>query len=231
MKKYTLDASIRSQSGRKVKNLRLKGTLPATVYGKGLSSLSIEIDAAVFKSLYAHAGETSVVSLHIDDAIKPVLIHNVQVDPVSSAIQHVEFYQVDLTQKVKTNVPIVFVGEAPIVLSKTAVLLSLLTEVEVEALPNDLPEKIEVDVSILTELNQEILVSDLSVPDGVTMLTDVSVGVVKATEIVSKEAQEQEAQEQAKAQEAEAAQTEASAKVEQTEKVPSTPAIPEEKKE
>lgn len=205
MKKYILIGTLREQTGRKVKNLRLKGTLPANVYGKGLESLTISVDTAIFKTVYAQAGETGVIMLSIDGVEKPVLIHNIQRDPVSSEIIHVEFYQVNLKQKVKTNVPIVLVGESPIVLSKTAVLLTLLSEVEVEALPTDLPEKIEVDTSVLTELSQEVLVSDLVVPSGVTILTDASVGIVKATAIVSKEAQEQEAEEAEKAAAAEAA--------------------------
>lgn len=205
MKKYILIGTLREQTGRKVKNLRLKGILPANVYGKGFESLTIGVDTAAFKTVYAQAGETGVIQLSIDGVERPVLIHNIQRDPVSSEIIHVEFYQVNLKQKVKTNVPIVLVGESPIVLSKTAVLLTLLSEVEVEALPTDLPEKIEVDTSVLTELSQEVLVSDLVVPSGVTILTDASVGVVKATAIVSKEAQEQEAEEAEKAAAAEAA--------------------------
>ena len=191
MKKYTLIGKIRADTGRKVKNLRLKGTLPANVYGKGLESLSLEVDALAFKAIFAHAGETGVIELTVDSTVKPVLIHNIQRDPVSADILHVEFYQVDLKQKVKTNVPLIFVGEAPTVVSKTAVLLTLLSEVEVEALPAELPEKIEVDVSVLTDLNQEVLVSDLVIPVGVSILTDISVGIVKATAIVSKEAQEE----------------------------------------
>ena len=234
MKKYTLDGNLREQTGRKVKNLRMRGALPANVYGKGLQSQSIEVDTAKFKAVFAHAGETGVVELTIDGHVKPVLIHNIQRDPVSSEILHVEFYQVDLKQKVKTNVPIVFVGEAPIVLSKTAVLLTLLSEVEVEALPNDLPEKIEVDISVLTDLDQEVQVADLQVPEGVTIVTDASVGVVKATAIVSKEAQEQEAEEAAKAAEAAvvegASATENAGDPKNSETVKSTPVEPSEEK-
>ena len=105
MKKYTLTGILREQKGRKVKNLRSKGTLPATVYGKGLESISISVDAAAFKSVFAHAGETGVVELEIDKNLKPVLIHNIQIDPVTSQILHVEFYQVDLKQKSKNERP------------------------------------------------------------------------------------------------------------------------------
>lgn len=237
MKKYTLTGTLREKRGRKVKNLRLKGTLPATVYGKGLDSISIAIDAAAFKTVFAAAGETGVIELEIDKSFKPVLIHNIQIDPVTSQVLHVEFYQVDLKQKVKTNVPIVLVGEAPIVLSKTAVLLTLLSQVEVEALPTDLPEKIEVDVSVLTDIDQELLVSNLKVLPGVVIVTDASVGVVKAAAIVSKEAQEQEAEEAAKAAQLQAtaegeAAVDAQVKLKdgEFEKV-SAPKAPEEKKE
>lgn len=227
MKKYTLSAKMREQTGRKVKNLRHAGTLPASVYGNGLKSLSIEVDTASFKSVFSHAGETGVVELSVDGVVKPVLIHNIQVDPVSSEILHVEFYQVNLKEKVKTKVPVVLIGEAPIVLSKTGVLLTLLLEVEVEALPNDLPEKIEVDTSILNSLDQEILVSDLTIPSGVTILTEPGVGVVKATAIVSKEAEEEAAEDAQKAAEAATEAQEAAKPVDDAKEAPA----PEAKKE
>jgi large subunit ribosomal protein L25 len=140
----------------------------------------------------------------------PVLIHNVQIDPVDESILHVEFYQVDLKEKVKTKVPLVVVGESPAVAERKGVILSLLTEIDVEALPTDLPEKIEVDVSKLTEVDQEIKVSELQVPAAVTVLSDAVLGVVKVGALVSKEAEAQAAAE-AEAQAASAAAAETAA--------------------
>ncbi len=197
MKKHTLKAQKREMLGRKVKKLRQQGQLPATVYGKKLESENLLVSSADFAKVFAETGLTGLIELVLDGSTKPVLVHHVQRDPVKDAILHVEFHQVDLKEKVHANVPLVFVGESPTVTQKIGVLLSLLSEIEVEALPTDLPEKIEVDVSVLTEIDQELKVSDLHIPEGVTVLSDNTVGVVKVGALVSKAAEEQAAQEAA----------------------------------
>lgn len=193
MKKYILTGQTRDVMGRKVKNLRRDGMLPATVYGKKISSQTIAVSGPDFAKTYATAGETGLIELTVGSNMSPVLIHNVQRHAVTGAVLHVEFYHVDLKEKVHTKVPLVFVGDAPVVTEKKGVILSLLSEVDVEALPTQLPEKIEVDVSGLAEVNQELKVSDLKVPIGVTLLTEGAVGVAKVGALVSKEAQQQAA--------------------------------------
>lgn len=197
MKKYTLTGKSRDIMGRKVKSLRSDGFLPATVYGKKVSSDNLTVNTADFLAVYNAAGETGLVELTIDGVVKPVLIHSVQKHPVRGDLIHVEFHQVDLKEKVKAQVPLVIIGESPAVAQKAGVLLTLIPEVEVEALPTDLPEKIEVNVTSLAEVDQEIKVSDLQVPSGVTMLSDASVSVVKVGSLVSKEAEAQAAAEAA----------------------------------
>lgn len=187
MKKYTLTAEPRTITGRKSKNLRKSGLLPATIYGKKAKSVSVQVKTDEFAKVYKQARETGLVELL--PAGRQVLIHNVQLDPVSDRPLHVEFFQVDLKEKVKTKVPIEFIGESPLVAQKQGVLLTLLDEIEVEALPTDLPEKISIDVSTLTAVNQELKVSDLKVPGGVTVLTEATVGVVKVGSLVTKEAE------------------------------------------
>ena len=199
MKSHSLAAKKRTETGRKVKALRNAGIVPATVYGKKSESVSISIDGATFAKTYRQTGETGLIELSIDGQIVPVLIPSVQRDPVKDTILHVEFYQVNLKEKVKTNVPIVSLNDAPAVVQKLGVLLMLLSEVEVEALPADLPEKIEVDVSGLAEVDQELKVSDLHPQSGVTIITDGSLPVVKIGALVSKEAEEQAASEAAAA--------------------------------
>ncbi len=208
MKKYKLQATKRELLGRKVKKIRREGLLPATVYGKKIKSASLAVDQNAFAKVYADAGETGLVELNLGSEIRPVLIHNVQIDPVDSAPLHVEFFQVDLKEKVRTKVPLVFVGESLAVAQKQGVLLTVLDEVEVEALPTQLPEKIEVDVSGLTQVNQEFKVSQLSVPAQVTLLTEGELTVVKIGVLVSREA---EAEAAAEAAEAAAAAAEAAA--------------------
>ena len=195
MKTYQLNGQKRVLVGRKVKTLRRQGLVPGTIYGKNIQSVNVAISGADFSAVFQRAGETGVIELSIDKAVHPVLVHNVQKDPVTDAVVHVEFYQVDLHEKVHANVPLSFVGEAPAVAEKKGVLLTLVSEIEVEALPTDLPDKIDVDVSGLAEVDQELTVAALRVPSGVSVSSEKDVVVVKVGSLVSKEAEEQAAAE------------------------------------
>lgn len=206
MKTYKLDAQKRNTVGRKVKSLRAAGQVPATVYGKNIQSTSVSVAADAFEKVFSEAGETGLVELSIGgdlpagrQDVRPVLIHTVQTEPVYGKLLHVEFYQVDLKEKVKANVPVELAGDAPAVVNKVGVLLTITDEVEVEALPTDLPEKISVDVSRLAEVNQEIKVSDLVAPKGVTILTTADQSIVRVGSLISKEAEAQAAEEAAQA--------------------------------
>jgi large subunit ribosomal protein L25 len=197
MKKFSLSAEARDLVGRKVKNLRKLGKVPATVYGKNVKSVSVTVAADAFEKVYATAGETGLVELMVGKDMRPVLVHTLQKDPVSNQLLHIEFHQVDLKEKVHTKVPVELVGDAPAVAGKVGVLLTLLDEVDVEALPMDLPEKLTIDVSSLKEVNQEIKVSGLVVPSGVTVLTDKEQLVVRVGALISKEAEAEAAAEAA----------------------------------
>ncbi|MBI5620070.1 50S ribosomal protein L25 [Candidatus Gottesmanbacteria bacterium] len=199
MKKHTLSGTSRKATGRKVKQLRAAGQLPGTVYGKKIKSESITVAKADFESVWHKAGETGLVELTGVGTPRSVLIHSVQLHPVTRALLHVEFFQVDLKEKVKTRVPIVLTGEVAAVREKTGVLLKVLDEVEVEALPTDLPEHLSLDVGVLKEVNQELKVSDITVPKGVTILADGGLTVVKIGSLVSREAEAQAAEEAAAA--------------------------------
>ena len=204
MKKYSLPAEPRDLIGRKVKNLRKLGRVPATVYGKNVKSISISVQSSAFEKVYAVAGETGLVELSVGKDIRPVLVHTLQKDPVTSQLLHIEFHQVDLKEKVHAKVPLELIGDAPAIVGKIGVLLTLLDEVEVEALPMDLPEKLTVDVSKLARVNQEVKVSELNVPADVSVLTDQDQSVVRVGALISKEA-EAEAAAEAAAKAAEAA--------------------------
>ncbi|KKU81439.1 MAG: 50S ribosomal protein L25, partial [Microgenomates group bacterium GW2011_GWA2_47_8] len=187
MKKYSLTAVVRTLVGRKVKALRKEGKLPATVYGRGVKSASVTLQGDAFAKVYAETGETGLIELHVDPTsqssseasrgTRPVLVHTVQVDPVTNATLHVEFHQVDLKEKVHAKVPVELVGESPAITQKLGVLLTVLNDIEVEALPTELPEHIEVDVTKLVEVDQEVKVSDLAVPPSVTVLTEADLTV------------------------------------------------------
>ena len=197
MNKYTLSAQPRTVLGRKVKTLRTQGMTPATVYGKNIKSTSVGIPTAEFLKVYKEAGESGLVELMLAGQVKPVLIHNVQIDPVSDEVLHAELRQVDLKEKVTASVPLVFTGTSPLVEQKQGVLITVLDEVDVEALPADLPEKIEIDISGLTVLDQEITVGDLPVPKGSVIHTENSLTVVKVGPLVSKKAEAEQAAEEA----------------------------------
>ncbi len=230
MKKHSLSAQKRDLVGRKVKQLRKQGILPASLYGKKVKSASLSVKLDDFEKVYKEAGESGLVDLKVDSEVKPVLIHNVQKDPVKGFPLHVEFFQVDLKAKVQTRVPIELVGESAAVAQKQGVLLTILDEIEVEALPTDLPEKITVDVSGLAAVDQEIKVSDLNVSSGVAVLTDAGQTLVKVGALVTKQAEaEVAAEEAAKAAAAAEAATEAKAEVPAAQEKPAEPAAKEEK--
>lgn len=157
-----LNAKKRTLTGRKVKNLRRQNLLPANIYGKDVKSLAVELPEKEFTAVFKTAGETKIVELSVDKEAKSrsVLIANVQRHPVSDVFLHVDFRQVDLTKKVVVAVPLELTGEAPAVI-KGGVLVKLINELEVEALPNDLPDKISVDISHLEEIGQSISLQEV----------------------------------------------------------------------
>lgn len=163
MDKKILKAEERKISGRKVKTLRVQGLIPANISGKKIKSLAIQVNQKEFEKVYKEAGETGIVSLSLGSDERPVLIHNIQVDPASDAMVHVDFLQVDLKQKVTAEVPVELVGESPAEKQALGTVVQQMNEIEVEALPMDLPEKFEVSVEDLTEVDQAIYVKDLKV--------------------------------------------------------------------
>lgn len=205
MKKDKLKVEHRDLLGRKVKNLRRQGILPGNIYGKKVKSTAVQVDRISFQRLYDKVGETSIVNLKVEGEKKerPVLISNVQYHPVTDEPIHVDFHQVSLKEEVEAAIPLRFIGDAPAVVAKTGALLTPVAQIEVKALPTDLPDFIKVDVSKLGELDQEIKVKDLKVDKKVKVLTESELVVAKIGPLVTKEAaelarEEEEAREAAK---------------------------------
>lgn len=194
MKRPLLTAQDRTILGKKVKKLRREGILPANVYGKGLNSQAVQVKLSDFQTIFKEVGETGLVDLQYNGKAKPVLIKNLQMNYKSSTPLHADFYQVNLKEKVKTMIPLVLVGEAKAVLDKVGMLLQTLSEIEIEALPDQLPEKIEVSVENLAAVDDHITVGDLTAPEGVTILTDAGQVVTKISELVVEEPEEVEAE-------------------------------------
>lgn len=172
--KIKLTVEKRKITGRKVKTLRRKGVLPANIYGKKEKSLSVQLEAKSFLPVFKEVGETGLIELKVADEkeARPVLIHKVQFHPVDETPLHVDFYQVDLKEKVMTKVPVELIGESPAIKDKIGILIQPLSEVEVEALPANLPEKIEINISSLKAINDTVAVSDVKLPEGVKVLTE-----------------------------------------------------------
>lgn len=168
----TLKAKIRKDLGKKVKALRKQGILPAVLYGPKTKNLSIEIDFKEFENIYKEAGESSLISLEIDNDKFPVLIHDVKKDPLTGKPIHADFYQPILTEEVEATVSIVFEGEALAVKELGGTLVREISEIEVKALPKNLPHEIKVDISGLKTFDDEILVKDLKLPENVTVQKD-----------------------------------------------------------
>lgn len=192
MNRIPLKATEREILGKKVNRLRREGIIPGHVFGKKLETEHVSVKAKDFIKVYSEAGETGLVDLKIgEEKTRPVLIRQVQRDPVRGEVLHIDFYQVNLLEKTTVNVPILLIGEEPeIVHTGEAVVIQPMMEVSVEALPSDLPENIKVDITALIAIDDAITVADLPVSAGVTILAEPESVVVKLDNAVTAEMQE-----------------------------------------
>lgn len=158
-----INTEKREKFGKKTKKIRESLKVPAVIYAKGINSIPITIGKNQFLKVYSKAGETTLVDLKINGKTEKVLIAEVQTHPVTSEVIHVSFHKVDLKEKITAEVPVEVIGEkeSPVLKSGEGMLLVLLSEIEVEALPTDLPSKFVVDVSHLTQINQAVAVGEL----------------------------------------------------------------------
>ncbi|HEX7949025.1 MAG TPA: 50S ribosomal protein L25 [Candidatus Limnocylindrales bacterium] len=176
----TLSATSRSVLGKKVAALRKTGHLPAVVYGHGQPSDALTLDAKEFDALRRHAGATTLVDLSIDGRKPaPVLVHKVQQHPMTRRPLHVDLYLVTMTEEITVEVGLVSEGESEAVRDLGGTLLHTIEHVRVKALPDKLPQSIHYSVEPLATFDDVIHVSDLAIPDGVTLLTDPSEVVAK----------------------------------------------------
>jgi large subunit ribosomal protein L25 len=185
MKRHVLKVTKREVFGKKLKALRREGILPGNVYGKDIASTAVQVPTKEFKELYKEVGATGLIEVQIEgEKPRPVLIHDVHMDHINHVPLHADFYQVNLKEKVKTMVPVTLIGEPQAVVDKLGELLQTLSEIEVEALPADLPEKFEIDVTKLSAVDEQITIADLVKPQGVEILTEPEQVVVKIAAIV-----------------------------------------------
>jgi large subunit ribosomal protein L25 len=164
----TITIEKRNEGGVDV--LRKAGKIPAVFYGPKEESTSISVDEKEFIRVFKSAGESSIITLEGVGESKDALIHDVSRDPVSGEIQHIDFYIIEKGKKITVDVPLLFTGEAPAVKNLGGTLIKVMHEVEVEAMPKELPHEIIVDVSSLETFDSQITINDIRVPAGVTIL-------------------------------------------------------------
>lgn len=167
----TLTATKRSKTDS-LGQVRANGLVPAVVYGASVENTPISVQSAQLLKAWKEAGEASTIALDIEGKKVDVLIHEVQVDPVKGFPIHADFLAVDMNKPVEVEIPLEFIGIAPAEKNGLGTLVKVLYEIEVKALPKDLPTSIKVDVSILETLENQIHVKDLIVPSSVTIKTD-----------------------------------------------------------
>ena len=185
-----LKVEKREITGRKVNRMRKEGILPANIYGKNIKSISLMVKEKDFEDMFKKAGETSLLKIELGKEKRPVLVHSVQMDPLSDRPIHVDFLQVDLKEKVTAEVPVELVGESPAEKQGSGTVVQYIQEIEVEALPTELPEKFEVDISNLIEVDNALFVKDLKVDKKkVEIKNDMEVIIVKV-EAIKEEVEE-----------------------------------------
>lgn len=199
MKREKVVAAKRTVTGKAVKHLRKEGLVPGNMYGKSLESIAVQLPLKDFNDIYKKVHETGLINLEIEGETHPVLIHRVQVHPITYAPIHADFFKVNLKEKVKATIPVVAIGEPKAVTDKIGVLLQPLMEVEIEALPADLLEHIEVNVENLANIDDHITLEQVNIPSEVTLMAEPTETVFRIGELVSAEAEELAAEEEAAA--------------------------------
>ncbi|MEK7629748.1 MAG: 50S ribosomal protein L25 [Patescibacteria group bacterium] len=173
----TIKVKIREKGG--VNQLRQDGFIPGVVYGRGVENTNVVVEAPILEKVLQKAGESTLLELTIEggsstslgvNKSKHVLIQDVQRDPVKDNLTHVDFLEVSLDRKIKAEIPLLFVGDSPAVKELNGTLIKSVQEVEVEALPQNLPHNIEVDISSIKTFEDHITIADIKIPNGVKVL-------------------------------------------------------------
>jgi len=178
-----LNVEKRDIFGKKLKGSRAEGKLPVVLYGKNKETTSLFVNSIEFEKILRQAGESSVIELNEGGKkVADVLIHDFTNEPIKGAFVHADFYAVDMNNIIEATVPLVFEGIAPAEKTLGGILVKVIHEVEVEALPASLPHELTVDLSKLGTFEDRIMVGDIKLPDGVKMLTKSDEIVVLAEE-------------------------------------------------
>jgi large subunit ribosomal protein L25 len=193
MEKVVLKATKRTVTGKQVSQLRRAGQLPGVIYGHNIKPTAISLEAHSAGIAIPRLTSSSIVNIELEGKLIPALVREKQKNYIKGTLTHVDFQAISLTEKIRTEVSIHFSGLSPAIKEFNAIIVHSMSALEVEALPNDLPERIEVDLSSLAKIGDAIYVKDLSLPAAVTVLSDPDeiVAVTTATrEEIAEEAAE-----------------------------------------
>jgi large subunit ribosomal protein L25 len=188
-----ITAQLRTVTGKRVKTLRTEGLIPLVVYGPKTEPINIQAVEFDTKRAIARAGG-QLITLQIEGEQEPrvVLARDVQRDAISGNLVHADLYEVDITERLQVEVPLTFVGEPQLVTTGEALVLTILTSVEIECLPTEIMQSIEVDVSGLVEFTDAVYVSDLALPEGIEMLTPADEMIARLEAVEEEEEEEEE---------------------------------------
>ena len=181
MEKVILKATKRTVIGKQVSQLRRAGQLPGVVYGHNFEPVAITLEAHNAQLVIPHLTSSSIVNIELEGKLIPALVREKQKNYIKNIFTHIDFQAISLTETIRTEVSLHFHGLAPAIKEFSAAIVNNMETIEVEALPNDLPERIEVDLTKLAKIGDAIHVRDLVIPAGVTLLTDLDVMVAVAT--------------------------------------------------
>jgi large subunit ribosomal protein L25 len=172
----------REVTGKRVKFLRNKGTVPVHLFGHNVPSKSLQGDAVTLGKVIAHAGHTRLINLKVagDSENRVVMVKEVQKNPIKGNLLHVDFYQVNMAEKIRVEVPIVLVGESPALKIRENMLLQSIYSLHIECLPGKMPDNIPVDLGIIKEVNQAVYVKDVVMQD-ISIMNDPDLTIAKVS--------------------------------------------------
>lgn len=188
MKSFTLQATKREIQGKKVAILREEKLIPAVLYGYEINSTPISVQYQPFQKIYREAGESSLIDLVVgDNAALKVLIHGVDTDPLSDRYIHIDFYRVNMTQKLTVRIPLAFIGESKAVKELGGILVKTIDEIEVRCLPDKLVSEISIDISPLATFDDAITIKDIVLPEGIELHEGSNDVIATVTQPISEE--------------------------------------------
>ena len=192
MEELKLKATKRDVLGKRNRFLRKQGITPAHLFGHNIESMSLQCDAADLKKIVEHAGTSRLVSLSIagDKGTKNVFVREIQRDVFTKQLIHVDFYQIKKGEKITMSVPIVLVGESPALKGKGRLLIHGIDELHIECMPENVPPQIEIDISVLENVEDTIHVKDLNLGAGITIHAEPDQLIVRVAEVSIKAATE-----------------------------------------